>query len=142
MAANHGTRRRYTEGCHCNDCTAANTAYQQRYRQRGAGGATPGTNVPPDLSNQDRGTDLPADPGPGPVESGVAAEIDGLAAQARPGLAAAALCLARLMDNPRAINQQPAAAKVLVSMLEKLRSASPAGRRGLAVVREMTKKGG
>jgi hypothetical protein len=28
-------------------------------------------------------------------------------------LAQAALCLARLMDNPKAINQQPAAAKVL-----------------------------
>jgi hypothetical protein len=54
----------------------------------------------------------------------------------------AALALARLMDNPRAVNQQPAAAKVLISMLDKLRSASPAGRRGLAVVREMTKKGG
>ena len=63
-------------------------------------------------------------------------------AQARPGLAAAALAVARILDNPRAINQQPAAAKVLISMLEKLRSASPAGRRGLAVVREMTKKGG
>jgi hypothetical protein len=47
-----------------------------------------------------------------------------------------------VLDNPRAVNQQPAAAKVLITMLEKLRSASPAGRRGLAVVREMTKKGG
>jgi hypothetical protein len=28
-----------------------------------------------------------------------------LAAEARPGLAQVALCLARLMDNPRAINQ-------------------------------------
>jgi hypothetical protein len=78
---------------------------------------------------------------PGPVEIGVSEEIDGLAAQARPGLAQAALALARILDNPKAVNQQPAAAKVLISMLEKLRSASPAGRRGLAVVRELTKKG-
>jgi hypothetical protein len=78
----------------------------------------------------------------GPVEIAVSEEIDGLASQARPGLAAAALAIARVLDNPRAVNQQPAAAKVLISMLEKLRSASPAGRRGLAVVREMTKKGG
>ena len=46
--------------------------------------------------------------------------------------------LARILDNPKAINQQPAAAKVLAA-LEKLRSASARGRRGgLAVVREMT----
>jgi hypothetical protein len=75
----------------------------------------------------------------GPVEVAVSEEIDGLASQARPGLAQAALALARILDNFKAVNQQPAAAKVLVSMLEKLRSASPAGRRGLAVVRQMTK---
>ena len=125
MAANHGTRRRYNEGCRCDDCTAANNAYQQEYRQRRVSPVVT-------LSFSD----------PGPVEAGVTAEIDGLAGQARPGIAQAALALARLMDNPRAVNQQPAAAKVLISMLDKLRSASPAGRRGLAVVREMTKKGG
>lgn len=48
--------------------------------------------------------------GPGPVESGVEAEIGGLASEARPGLAQAALALARIMDNPKAVNQQPAAA--------------------------------
>jgi hypothetical protein len=47
--------------------------------------------------------------------------------------------LARILDNPKAINQQPTAAKVLAALLEKLRSASARGRRGgLAVVREMT----
>ena len=47
--------------------------------------------------------------------------------------------LARILDNPKAINQQPAAAKVLAALLEKLRSASARGRRGgLAVVRQMT----
>ena len=55
---------------------------------------------------------------PGPVESGVQDEIGGLAAEARPGLAQAALCMARLLDNPKAVNQQPAAAKVLAAMLE------------------------
>jgi hypothetical protein len=47
------------------------------------------------------------------------------------------------MDNPRAINQQPAAAKVLAAVLEKLHSASARGRRGhLAMVPTMTEKGG
>ena len=132
MTVRHGTRYRYTQGCRCDDCKNANTLYLRRRKERLlTGEATPAANVAPD-----------PDPGPGRVELGVAAEIDGLAAQARPGLAAAALAVARILDDPRAINQQPAAAKVLISMLEKLRSASPAGRRGLAVVREMTKKGG
>jgi hypothetical protein len=132
MAARHGTRRRYTEGCRCDECRGAQRLYQQRYRERRAGGATPVTNVTPD-----------PEPGPGPVEQGVTAEIDGLAAQARPVLAQAALALARILDNPWAVNQQPAAAKTLISMLEKLRAASTRGRRGgLAVVRTMTEKDG
>ncbi|HSS23876.1 MAG TPA: hypothetical protein VLL82_05625 [Mycobacterium sp.] len=78
----------------------------------------------------------------GPVESGVAAEISDLAAEIRPGLAQAALALARILDNPRAVNQQPAAAKALAGLLDKLRSASAHGRRGgLALVRAMAEKG-
>jgi hypothetical protein len=50
---------------------------------------------------------------PGPVGSAVKDEIGGLAAEARPGLTQAALAIARILDNPKAINQQPAAAKVL-----------------------------
>jgi hypothetical protein len=51
--------------------------------------------------------------------------------------------MARILDNAKAVNQQPAAAKVLAAMLEKLRSASARGRRGgLALVRTMTEKGG
>jgi hypothetical protein len=51
--------------------------------------------------------------------------------------------MARLLDNPKALNQQPAAAKVLTSLLDKLASASARGRRGgLAVVRTMTEKSG
>jgi hypothetical protein len=78
----------------------------------------------------------------GPVESGVTKEIDGLASQARPGLAQAALALARILDNPKAVNQQPAAAKVLVSLMDALHK-SAQGRRGhLASVKAMTEKGG
>jgi hypothetical protein len=49
----------------------------------------------------------------------------------------------RIMDNPRAVNQQPAAAKALAGLLDKLRSASARGRRGnLAVVRQMSERDG
>jgi hypothetical protein len=138
MAARHGTRHRYNDGCRCDECKAANAAYQAEYRQR------PTAVIPlPTVRNLTAPTFDPVTKSChlGPVESGVEAEIAGLT-EARPGLAQMALALARIMDNPKAVNQQPAAAKVLISMLEKLRSASPAGRRGLAVVREMTKKDG
>jgi hypothetical protein len=70
------------------------------------------------------------------------AEIAGLA-EGRPGLAAAALAMARIMDNPKAVSSQPSAAKVLASLLDKLRSASAQNRRGrLAVVRTMSDRGG
>jgi hypothetical protein len=50
--------------------------------------------------------------------------------------------MARLLDNPRAVSQQPAAAKVLAALLEKLHSASGGRRGNLALVRTMTEKGG
>jgi hypothetical protein len=65
-----------------------------------------------------------------------------LASEARPGLAQAVLALSRILDNPKAVPQQPAAAKVLASLLEKLRSVSASGRRGgLASVKSMTENG-
>jgi hypothetical protein len=126
MAATHGARRRYNEGCRCDDCRAANTAYQQGYRQRHTAVVPLTAPVTP--------------PSPGPVEAGVAEEIAGLT-EARPGLAQAALAMARVLDNPRAVSSQPAAAKVLAALLEKLHAASALGHRGsLAVVRAMSSR--
>lgn len=75
------------------------------------------------------------------VEGAVSAEIGALGEHNRPGLAATALALARVMDNPKATYSQPAAAKVLVALLEKLHSASGQARHGnLAVVRAMASR--
>ena len=127
MAARHGTRRCYTDGCRCDECKDAQRLYQQRYRERSL---LPVTDVTTALS------------GPGAVESGVQAEIGGPAAAARPGLAQMALAMARILDNPKAVNQQPAAAKVLASLLDKLHQAGRRGRSGhLATVRAMTGQG-
>ena len=124
MAARHGTRRGYTEGCRCDDCKDAQRLYQQRYRARSL---SPVTNVTPD----------PA--GPGPVEAGVQAEVGGWATEERTGLVQIAFAMARILDNPKAVNQQPAAAKVLAGLLDKLHSLSAQRRRGgLASVRTMT----
>lgn len=98
-------------------------------RPRAVASLPPVTNVPPDLE-------------PGPVEAGVQAEIHGVV-DARPGLAQVALSLARLMDDPKVKNTQPAAAKVLVSVLSQLHSESGRqGRGNLKLVRSMTEKGG
>jgi hypothetical protein len=139
MAVSHGTQRRYVDGCRCEECREAHRVSAREYRERRASGQTGQVVVP---SVVELG-------GPGPVESGVEAEIEGLA-ETRPGLAQAALAMARILDamarildNPTAVGQQPAAAKVLGTMLDKLRSASAQGRRGrLAVVRALTDKGG
>lgn len=61
----------------------------------------------------------------------------------RPGVAQTALSLARVLDNSLAASSQPPAAKVLATLLDKLRSVSAPGRRGgLALARTMTKKSG
>jgi hypothetical protein len=53
--------------------------------------------------------------------------------------AASALALARILESPRAANQQPAAAKALVALVDELHSVSARGRRGkLSLVRTMT----
>lgn len=112
----------------------AKAAAQQGYRQRRVTGEV---HVVADLQQRTEPS------GPGPVESGVTQEIGGLASEARPGLAQAAVCLARLMDNPKAVNQQPATAKVSASLLDKLRSVSAQGRgHPAAVLRAMTEEGG
>ena len=48
MPADHGTRRRYqAAGCRCEACTAANAAYQARYRAAArAGRCVLGAHVP------------------------------------------------------------------------------------------------
>jgi hypothetical protein len=130
MAVRHGTRRRYIDGCRCGDCTAANTAYQQRYRQRPTAVVRLPAPVAPDPvgpGNQEVHLELL-----GPVELDVQDEIGGLAADARPGLAQVARAMARILDNPKAVNQQPAAAKVLAGLLDKLRWCQHAVAAGVA----------
>jgi hypothetical protein len=134
MASRHGTQRRYGEGCRCEDCKRTHRTAAREYRQRRDNGLTrPPVAVVPVPGG-------PAAGEPGRVEAGVAAEIEGLGA-VRPGVAATALALARLMDGP-AQTAKPAAAKVLASLLDRLRQASAHGRRGnLALVRQMSEKG-
>jgi hypothetical protein len=77
----------------------------------------------------------------GPVEAAVELELASLAAaQSRPALVAIAAAMARILDG-RAPTPKPAAAKVLVSVMDTLHKGSAQGRRGnLAVVRAMSSR--
>ena len=55
-----------------------------------------------------------------------------------PGLAAVALALARVLDNPKAVSTQPAAARVLITTLDRLHSSLTQPRGRLAAVRALT----
>ena len=119
--ANHGTPSRYSQGCRCADCTEAHRLRAIDYRAR-------------------KEESEPEPTSPGQVEKAVQAEIGGLAVS-RPSLAAIALAMARILDNPRAKSTQPPAAKVLVSVMDTLHKGSAQGRRGnLAVVRAMSSR--
>jgi hypothetical protein len=73
------------------------------------------------------------------VELAVEAELGGVAeAQLLPSLVQIALAMARILDSSRAPTPKPAAAKVLVSVMDTLHKGSARGHRGrLAVVRAM-----
>jgi hypothetical protein len=135
MAIKHGTRKGYVEGCRCDDCREAQNAYTREYRRRKAGGG------PVQLHAQVAAPPVAAESvEPGPVELGVEAEIAGLAqTEARPGLAQAALELARVMDNPRALGQKAAASKALAEILGVLHKGVDARKSRLASVRAMSK---
>ena len=163
-AERHG-RARYRRGCRCDQCKCAQNEYQRARRQRIAESvgaqnyapevfadpATPSLVLLPPASmsssltsaNTRSAVTQPQQTPVGAVVAAVMAEIEWMGRHRRPGLAAAAVALAEILDNPKAVSSQPAAAKVLATLLEKLRSASTCGRRGdLEFVRTMTEKGG
>jgi hypothetical protein len=141
-AKSHGTRRRYNEGCRCDECRHAQALYQRRYRERKANGLTR-PHAPPVVVAELPQAEAYRIDTPGPVEAAVQQEIGGLAqAELRPGLVAIAAAMARVLDSTPP-TPKPAAAKVLVNVLDTLHKGSAQGRRGnLAVVKSMTRKGG
>ena len=72
------------------------------------------------------------------VEAAVREEISALGGVTRPGLAAAAIALAAVLDNPRATSSKPPAAGALVNILNQLRKSNSVAKTPLAAVRAMT----
>jgi hypothetical protein len=148
----HGLRSSYKAGCRCDLCKQAEAAYKRdlRRRQREDVGlyvtpavpslslVTGGGAACPDLKSEHLTSENAANTG-GAVESAVALEIEGLGAHHRPGLAAGALAMGRLLDNPKAVSTWPAAAAKLAHILDMLRRNSAGTKPKLASVREMTK---
>jgi hypothetical protein len=138
----HGSRQSYKRGCRCDLCKQAEREYKKdlRQRQREAVGEFVTPSVTLSLVSGS-GSDFKSHPvsGSGAVESAVALEIDELGPHQRPGLAAGALAMARILDNPKAVSTQPAAAAKLAQILETLRRTSTATKPKLASVRQMTR---
>lgn len=137
MPAKHGTRWCYNDGCRCEDCKEASRQYDRDRRARKAAGEPTHSGISAEVWEMHHPRPEPV---AGPVESAVQAELEGLAqATARPGLTQTAFALARIMDNPKATNQQPAAAAKLADILDKLRKGADVGKSRLASVRSMTR---
>jgi hypothetical protein len=138
----HGTRQCYQAGCRLEQCKEAEAAYKRELRRRkreavGEFATKPGPAL--SLISGD-GTVTPASvsAGGGVVEAAVQAEIDALGSD-RGGLKATAVALAKILDNPKAISTQPAAAAKLADILGELRKNSSGRRSKLAEVRSMTR---
>ena len=127
MTTPHGTKSWYGGGCRCDECRAAQAAYQRQYRVRVAGGEL----TPPSA------TQLQAGP-PGPVEQGVRIELAGLsAAESQPALVQVAYALARVLDG-RIPTPKAGAAGRLVTVLDVLHKGSERRGSWLSLVRSMT----
>lgn len=133
MSLVHG-RSRYARGCRCDVCKAAERDYQRdRYRrQRGLPVDLPG---PPKLDVVEFQSIKSHHCS---VVAAVRTELGAAPAAAeRPGLTAVALALAEILDDPRHVPTQPAAARQLVAILGTLAKRMQRSGR-LAVVKSMT----
>lgn len=138
----HGMRSSYKAGCRCDLCKQAESTYRRQLRQRhredvGLFTARSVTG----LSLVNGAAEYPISGSvntAGLVESAVSEEIAAMGTQTRPGLAAVALALARVLDNPKAVSTQPAAARVLITTLDRLHSSLTQPRGRLATVRALT----
>ena len=131
----------YNGGCRSEACRlAASVARRERRRlAREAVGESPGLDT-----DRTRLVSMPMDNAPtsadagSSVEAAVLAEVEALDST-RPALVAAAIAMARVLDNPKAVSSQPPAAGQLVSILNQLRKSAAGGKPKLASVRQMSR---
>ena len=144
MATTHN-RAAYRRGCRCEVCCEANRVYARELKRRKTSG------IRPDIGTKNETLRLSTAPSEGryphadtePRGRVVEAVGNDLARanafEERPGLAATAMAMAELLDNPSATPQWPAAAARLTAILLEVVPAVPVRTSGLAAVREMTR---
>lgn len=149
MAAsvNHGVAG-YNAGCRCARCKVANSDYRKDLRRRKDEAMGEPANVfrlatgsGENSVTSGNGSQACMSGGLGSANNVVAAvraEIDALGEAARPGLAAAAIALAEVLANPKALSTRPAAAGQLANLLEQLRKNAGNKESKLAKVRALT----
>lgn len=144
MAASHGTRSRYNAGCKCDACRKAENDYRKR-RRRSKRAEERGVKlvVTPQADDREAVPEperkLPASAGTGSVERALMEQVEGLAgAEDRPGEVAVVRALGRILDDPLAISQHPAASARVLDYMAKLERGGKKRRGKLAAVRDMT----
>lgn len=145
--AEHGTRQCYANGCRLPECKTAQAKYQREYKARKAG-------VEIQIARQGRprkGATVTALPvaaarpqtprAVGPTEQATLDELATLtSAETRKAMAAGVLVMARILDNPEALSQQPQAFAKLTAAMADLRQGSTRRKGRLASVQAMTKQ--
>ena len=138
-------RAAYRRGCRCEVCCEANRVYAREHKRRKK------SEIPRAIGHRGdhfilvdaHKTTSPAESDVTPrgrVVEAVARDLASCNAfDERPGLAATAMAMAELLDNPSASPQWPAAAARLTAILMEVVPAVPVRASGLAAVREMTR---
>jgi hypothetical protein len=143
--SDHGTRQAYSKGCRCAECKAAQAGYMRGYKARKAGADIP-TRKPGRPRKDATVTALPTALATAPLVAGeheraVLEELATLtSAETRKAAATAAVAMARLLDNPLALAQQPQAAARLTTIMEDLRKGASRRKGRLASVQSMTRE--
>lgn len=134
MAARHGTRSKYNEGCRCDKCNLAESDYKKK-RYLNDKGKKLGT-----VTKLTNAADEPVTQPPpmGPTELGVMAALEAAPAlaAARPDLVASARAMARIQDNALHVAQQTNAAARMLDIMDRLLKGTQKKRK-LAAVRNM-----
>jgi hypothetical protein len=140
----HGNRTTYVRGCRCEECRAANRAYQHELNDRRRMGEPvnkPLAKVTSLRSEPVMEPEVEQETGPGPVQAAVIAQIATLsAAKRQPGLAESVIAMARIIDNPRLATTHPSAHRQLMAGVDKLAAASVGRKGNLAQIASMSQR--
>lgn len=143
-SAKHGIAK-YNAGCRCDVCKKATSEYHKARRRKLAESVGDpdvplgaGLRLLNGLADNAPTCENPVSAPSNSVVSAVMEEIQSLSGHKRPALAASAVALAEVLDNPKATATKPAAAAKLAVLLEQLRKSTDGKKSKLTAIRSMT----